>query len=214
MRVSFGDFVLDLDRRQLVHKDQDAHLTPKALDLLAFLVAERPRAVAKTEIRDHLWPGTFVSESNLTTLVRELRAALGDTARSSRYVKTVHRFGYAFCGEVGGATDAIKGRSVRFRLFCQDREVTLEQGENLLGRTDEATVWIDAPTISRRHARIVVLAGQATLEDLGSRNGTWLRGKRIDSPCVLRDGDEIRLGRVPATFRVLRVGSTRIDSKV
>ena len=63
MRLSFGDCVLDLERRQLVRVDRDVHVTPKALELLALLVAERPRAVAKTEIRDRLWPGTFVSES-------------------------------------------------------------------------------------------------------------------------------------------------------
>jgi pSer/pThr/pTyr-binding forkhead associated (FHA) protein len=63
--------------------------------------------------------------------------------------------------------------------------------------------------VSRRHARIVVAGGQATLEDLGSKNGTFLRGKRLTSPAVLSDGDEILLGRVPMTFRVLTPVSTR-----
>jgi len=204
LRVSFGDCVLDLERRQLVRGARDVHLTPKALDLLALLVAERPRAVAKTEIRDRLWPGTFVSESNLTTLVTELRAALGDAARSPRYLKTVHRFGYAFCAsaaELAGRPPAGSRRGPHFTLEWEGGEVALREGENVIGRQEDAAAWIESASVSRRHARIVVSGGRATLEDLGSKNGTFLGGLRITSAVVLADGEEIRVGAVPLYFR-------------
>ena len=213
MRVSFGDCVLDLERRQLVRGDRDVHLTPKALDLLALLVAERPRAVAKTEIRDRLWPGTFVSESNLTTLVAELRAALGDAARSPRYVKTVHRFGYTFCGsaaERSGRPRAGRRRGPHFTLEWAGGEVSLHDGENVIGREEDAAAWIESASVSRRHARIVISEGTATLEDLGSKNGTFLRGKRLTSAVVLARGEQILVGVVPLRFRAFATAdSTR-----
>lgn len=213
MRVSFGDCVLDLERRQLVRAGRDVHLTPKALDLIALLVAERPRAVAKAEIRDRLWPRTFVSESNLTTLVTELRAALGDAARSPRYVKTVHRFGYAFCGsaaERSGRPPAGHRRGPHFTLEWAGGEVSLHDGENVIGREEDAAAWIESASVSRRHARIVISEGRATLEDLGSKNGTFLRGQRITSAVVLASGEEIRVGVVPLCFRAFEAAdSTR-----
>jgi pSer/pThr/pTyr-binding forkhead associated (FHA) protein len=58
------------------------------------------------------------------------------------------------------------------------------------------------PRVSRRHARIVVSGGAATLEDLDSKNGTRLRGRKITHVEALRDGDEIRVGSLKMTFRV------------
>jgi DNA-binding winged helix-turn-helix (wHTH) protein len=206
MRVSFGDCVLDLERRQLARAGRDVHLTPKALDLLALLVAERPRAVAKAEIHDHLWPGTFVSESNLSTLVAELRSALGDAARSPRYLKTVQRFGYAFCGTAAEPPEPSgpqRRKALRFTLEWTDGEVALREGENLIGREEAAAAWIASASVSRRHARILISGSRATLEDLDSKNGTFLRGQRLESPATLADGDEIRVGVVDLRIRIL-----------
>ncbi len=63
-------------------------------------------------------------------------------------------------------------------------------------------MWIDAPGVSRHHARIRVEKGAATLEDLGSKNGTFLRGEPVTAPTRLEDGDQIRLGSVIVTFRI------------
>ena len=144
-----------------------------------------------------------MSESTLTSLAVDLRAALGDEARHPRYIRTVHGFGYAFCGTVEGPREGRADTSgLRLRLFWGDREIPLGQGENLLGRVDGAVAWIDAPSVSRRHAHVLVSGTQAMLEDLGSKNGTYLRGRRLSSPARLADGDEIRLGRVLMTFRI------------
>jgi pSer/pThr/pTyr-binding forkhead associated (FHA) protein len=77
----------------------------------------------------------------------------------------------------------------------------LEPGENILGRGEDLTVCIDAPGVSRRHARIVVDAGKATLEDLGSKNGTYLHERRLDAAAPLSDGDTFRLGRLLLIYK-------------
>ena len=216
MLLAFGDVALDPESRRLLRAGKEVRLSPKAFQLLELLVSERPRALAKSEIRDRLWPKTFVSESSLTDLVTTLRVMLGDSARNSRYVRTVHGFGYAFCGEavqVAAASPPAGPRAVRLRLFLDDREIALREGENLLGRMDEGIAWLESPTVSRRHARIVVTDGKATLEDLGSKNGTYLRGRPLTSVCPLSDGDEILLGRVLMTFRVLPPVSTQTEAR-
>jgi DNA-binding winged helix-turn-helix (wHTH) protein len=210
--LHFGDFAADFGSRQLWHGPEAVPLGPKAFELLELLLRSRPRALSKARIRDGLWPRTVASESNLTTLVNELRTALGDRPRKPRFIRTVYGFGYAFCGEATEVADVERpasGRATRLRLFLDDREIALRLGENLLGRLDEGVAWFESPTVSRRHARIVVEGGKATLEDLGSKNGTFLRGERISSARPLADGDEILLGRVLMTFRVLPPVSTR-----
>jgi DNA-binding winged helix-turn-helix (wHTH) protein len=204
--LAFGDFSLDLERRQLLRSGQEVHVSPKALQLLELLVAERPRALAKAEIRDRLWPRTFVSESSLTGLVTTLRSALRDSARDPRYLRTVHGLGYAFCGVVTDDAPRRKSavrRGLHFRLTWEGGDVSLAEGENVLGRVEEAAAWIESASVSRRHARILISEGQARLEDLGSKNGTFLNGRKITSAATLADADEIRLGLVPTTFRVV-----------
>ena len=213
MVLHFGDFSVDFGSRQLLREAKEVHLGPKAFELLEALLRNRPRAWSKVQLLERLWPRTAVSESSLTSVVTELRAALGDDARSPRFIRTVYGFGYAFSGEATEVKEsAPTPRGFRLRLFLDDREIALHEGENVLGRLDEGVAWLESPTVSRRHARILVSGSQATLEDLGSKNGTYLRGRRLDSPAPLSDGDEILLGRVRMTFRVLPPASTRTEA--
>jgi len=99
VRIRFGPFTLDLDTRQLKREDREIRVAPKAFELLHMLVSQRPRALSKTELQNGLWPDTFVAEANLSNLVAEIRDALDDRARAPRFIRTVHGFGYAFCGE-------------------------------------------------------------------------------------------------------------------
>lgn len=204
MQVRFGDFVLDRGTRQLQRGGEERRVGPKAFELLELLLSQRPNVVAKERIRDRLWPGTFVAGSTLATVVGELRSALEEDPKEPHFLRTVHGVGYAFCGE---ATES--GRRARpepavsYRLVFADHEVALRPGENLLGRVEDGVAWIESPTVSRRHARIVVEGGQAILEDLASKNGTFLGGQRISAPTPLREGDVIRLGRVSMKLRTL-----------
>ncbi len=100
MRLLFGDCTFDSDARTLQRGAEPVRLTGKAFQLLEILLAARPNPVEKSELFARLWPDTFVSEANLASLVTEIRAAIGDDARAPRFVRTVHRFGYAFSGPV------------------------------------------------------------------------------------------------------------------
>jgi pSer/pThr/pTyr-binding forkhead associated (FHA) protein len=99
--------------------------------------------------------------------------------------------------------------ATRYWLVWETRQVPLTEGDNILGRAPDAAVWIDALGVSRHHARIIVEGGDATVEDLGSKNGTYVGAERVTAPCRLADGDQIRLGSVVITFRIPPpVGST------
>ena len=207
LRVSFGDFVLNRGTRQLLRAGKARRLGPKALELLDLLLQQRPNVVTRERIRDRLWPGTHVTDSTLATVVTEVRAALDEDPKQPRFLRTAHGVGYAFCGDAteSGPPLPRPGRTMAYRLVLEDREVALRLGENLLGRVDEGVVWIEAPTVSRRHARILVEHDRATIEDLGSKNGTFVRGQRISAPTLLAAGDVIRLGRVSMKVHAVRV---------
>jgi DNA-binding winged helix-turn-helix (wHTH) protein len=192
MRIRFAEFTLDVKTRQLRRGEEVLHLEPKAFALLELLLARRPEAVPKREIQAHLWPGTFVSEANLTGLVAQIRQVLGDDRQGARFVRTVHGFGYAFCGAAWSA-DGPGPRAAC--LMWEQRAIPLHPGENLLGRGPDAAVQIAARGVSRRHARIVVGEDETVIEDLGSKNGTFLREQRLAAPMTLEDGDVVRLGR-------------------
>jgi Tol biopolymer transport system component/DNA-binding winged helix-turn-helix (wHTH) protein len=110
--LCFGPFTLDLESRQLTSGGKEIHLEPKAFELLSALILERPKALSKADLQERLWPGTFVAEANLSNLVAEIRAALGDPARAPKFVRTAHGFGYAFCGEAELLTDPGEGPPV------------------------------------------------------------------------------------------------------
>lgn len=198
MRIQIGECTFDSVRREVRRGAEAVHLSPKAFELLGVLLEHRPRALSKDELFERLWPSSFVTEASLAGLVAEIRREIGDDARDPRYLRTVHGYGYAFSAD--GVRAAADDEGI-YRLIWGVREVPLSGGENVLGREPTAAVSIDDATVSRHHARIVIDGGQAVLEDLGSKNGTWLRGARIASSQPLCDGDEIRVGSVPMTFR-------------
>jgi DNA-binding winged helix-turn-helix (wHTH) protein len=214
MRVRFDEFVLDGGTRQLLRGQHVRHLSPKAFDLLELLLSQRPNVVTKQRIRARLWTGTYVTDSTLATLVGEVRSALGEDAKKPRLLRTIHGVGYAFCGTVldAGGRSKAPGAAVAFRLRLSDREVALRSGENVLGRVEDGVVWIESVTVSRRHARILVDEHGATIEDLGSKNGTFVRGERISGPTLLAHGDVIRLGRVSMELRRVRTDVSTLSA--
>jgi DNA-binding winged helix-turn-helix (wHTH) protein len=207
MRLRFGNCEFDSDTREVFRGGRRIHVSPKAFSLLAVLIERRPKAISKDDLLGLLWPGTFVSEANLPNLVADLRESLGDDSHEPRIIRTVPKFGYAFSAEI--ATESPRPDALVFRLIWGDREIALHPGENVIGRDDGVTLWIDDNSVSRRHARIVVDEQEAVLEDLGSKNGTLLRGERVELPARLVDEDLITIGPASITFRALhQTGST------
>src|ERR1700730_4880095 len=177
MTFRFGSLTLDTESRALLRDGKPAPISPKAFKLLRTLLESRPRAIPKAELHQRLWPDTVVSDVNLPTLIAEIRAAIGDGARAPEFIRTVYGYGYAFSGAAvatrrDGST--ANGSDPIFRLLWGHREIALAEGENVLGRGADSLVWIDAQGVSRRHARVMVAAGLATLEDLGSTQRTFV----------------------------------------
>ena len=203
MTICFGPCALDLDTRQLRRNGKEIHLTPKAFALLEILISERPKVVSKADLQQRIWPETFVVEANLSSLAAEVRTALGDRARSPRFIRTVHGFGYAFCADTttiqaGARPPASDSPSCWIEWGA--RRFPLGEGDHVIGRDPDVEIRLDASTVSRRHARVTVTGNGASLEDFGSKNGTFRGETRVTSPVPLADGDDIRIGSVRVTF--------------
>jgi DNA-binding winged helix-turn-helix (wHTH) protein len=200
VRAQFDDLIFDSDRRQLWCRDEEVRLSPKAFELLGFLIAARPRALSKAEIHQHLWPASYVSDSSLPALISEIRDAIGDRQRQPPLLRTVHGFGYAFQAgsHVVPAPDGVAW------LVGKTGELALHPGENIVGREGPGVILVASTTVSRRHVRIAIQDDGAVIEDLGSKNGTWLNGSPVATAMPLADGDRLRVGSVPFIFRRLR----------
>ncbi len=202
--VRFGAFTFDRDRRQVRRGQDDVHLTRKAFDLLALLIDETPRVVPKSELHARLWPDTFVSDSALVALVKELRRVLHDTDESC--ITTSHGFGYAFAGGPDRTAADAKPSAIQHWVVAGDRRIPLSEGENVIGRDPAAHVWLEAAGVSRRHARIVVSGERAEVEDLRSKNGTLARASPVKGTFTLQDGDRLEVGPVSLLYRASLAG--------
>ena len=217
MRTRFGPFTLDLATRQLTRENLEIHLTPKAFDLLVTLAGERPKVLSKATLLERLWPGTFVAEANLSNLVAEIRAALGDPSHSPAWIRTSHGFGYAFCGDATAAP--AKTAAALDRPLCWlewgRRRFPLSIGEHVVGRDPDVEIRLDASTVSRRHAKLVVTPERTVLDDLGSKNGSRRGDDPVDAPVQLADGDTVHIGSLVLTFHVrARMTTTHVQPRV
>jgi DNA-binding winged helix-turn-helix (wHTH) protein len=209
MRVRFADFTLDSATRELRRGDEPVRLSPKAFELLVHLTEASPRALAKREIIELVWPATFISEATLASVVGELRSSLGDDAHEPRFVRTVYGFGYAFSAELTKtATSTPRVGEQVCRLIWGAREINLAPGSNILGRGGDSVAWIDDPSVSRHHAVISISDTNVTIEDLHSKNGTFVKGRKLENRQPLIDGDQVVFGRVPMIFRLFREGTS------
>jgi DNA-binding winged helix-turn-helix (wHTH) protein len=203
MRLRFGDCVFDGEARTLSRGGAAVALSPRAFELLQALLEQRPRVVSRQALHDRIWPRTFVSETSLPRLVTELRKALGDTREAAGVVRTVHGFGYAFAGQAvpdpPAPDDPPAGRAA-CEVALAGETLPLFEGENLVGRGAECRVRVDASEVSRLHARILVAGSEGIIEDLASKNGTFVNGQRVTGPRRLASGDQIGLGSAVLVF--------------
>jgi len=201
VRVRFGQHVFDDGVRQLTWQGAAVPLAPKAFDLLAALIEQRPRVVSRADLQDRLWPDTFVAYTSLARLVADLRRALADDHSEPRFIRTVPGFGYAFCAAADDEREARAGARFPCSLLWGRRVIGLAEGDNVVGRSPACAVHIDSPRISRFHARIAVQGREATIEDLKSKNGTYVDGRRLGGPVALADGHTIAVGGAALIFR-------------
>jgi pimeloyl-ACP methyl ester carboxylesterase/DNA-binding winged helix-turn-helix (wHTH) protein len=100
MRYRFADRVLDTDTVELRSGPALLEVEPQVFDVLRYLVEHRDRVVTKEELLDNVWGNRYVSESALTTRIKQARQAVGDTGRAQSVIKTVHGRGYRFVAPV------------------------------------------------------------------------------------------------------------------
>jgi DNA-binding winged helix-turn-helix (wHTH) protein len=209
VRLQFDHLTFDSDSRQLWSNGKEVRLSPKAFDLLALLVERRPRAVSKADIYERLWPGTFVSESSLPSLVSEIREAIADHRREPRLLRTLHGFGYAFqAPESPASQEALASATPKGWLTGTTAEIALSAGENVLGREGPGVILLKSGSVSRRHARITIDARGAVVEDLGSKNGTYVNDRRVGEPTPVVESDQVRIGSLLFTFRLSQPAGT------
>jgi len=211
--VRFGTFEADLSTGELRRKGARVALQEQPFQVLAALL-ERPGAlVTREELRTRIWPdAVFIDfEHGLNKAVSKLRRALGDLAESPRFVETLARRGYRFLAPVEARPGGNRGPAI-FRVIWEGRAVALAPGETVIGRDPDAALWVDAASVSRHHARIVVAGGSATIEDLGSKNGTFVNGRRIEGATALAHGDEVKVGVAVLLVRARSDRSTQTET--
>jgi DNA-binding winged helix-turn-helix (wHTH) protein len=208
----FGRYQLDLASLELRRDGAIVHLSPSAFGVLKLLIEHAPAAVSKEDLLAAVGAEASVSDASLTNVIDEIRAAIGDQARPAELLRTLHGFGYAFAADALEDTAAVGIEQLPLcQLVLGSRRFTLPAGSHLVGRDAAAAVFINHQSVSRRHARIVVTAEHALVEDLQSRNGTFVNGKRVDGPTEMRHGDVLGLGLVTLILEKASAGSTRTD---
>jgi DNA-binding winged helix-turn-helix (wHTH) protein len=211
--VRFGVFEAALDTGELRRQGVRVALQEQPFQVLAMLL-ERPGVlVTRDELHARIWPeAVFVDfEHGLNKAVSKLRRALGDSADDPRFIETLARRGYRFVAPVEGSIPPPRAAAA-FRVIWEERALPLPPGETVIGRDPDVSLWVDATSVSRRHARIVVSEGTATIEDLGSKNGTFVNGHRIEGAQRLADSDQIRVGAAVLVLRAYRNSSTQTQA--
>jgi TolB-like protein/DNA-binding winged helix-turn-helix (wHTH) protein/Tfp pilus assembly protein PilF len=134
----FGQFVLDPARRTLSRADSPVSLTPKAFDVLFFLVQNPNRLVTKEELLQAVWGDTIVEEGNLTQYISHLRKALGDNSDDTRLIVTIARKGYQFTADVAVAEVADTAKQAAVQVPAAER--SLDDKQSVLGSAADQVV--------------------------------------------------------------------------
>jgi DNA-binding winged helix-turn-helix (wHTH) protein len=209
----FGTFELDLAAYVLKAQGDAVRLERIPMEVLALLVQRAGLLVERSEIAAAVWgPDVFLEqEAAINTAVRKIRQVLGDDAAAPRFVQTVMGKGYRFIAAVESLAPARESaasggqdRSEAYVVKVGGQEFVLHSGETVLGRDPAAGIYVDHPSVSRHHASLSIEPGRVRLQDLGSRNGTFLNGRRIDGSAEISEDAIIGLGPVTLVICVVR----------
>jgi DNA-binding winged helix-turn-helix (wHTH) protein len=210
MVLRIGTCQVDTERRRIVRDGRECHLPRKPFELLVALVEARPNVIPKQQLLDRVWPDAFVSEANLAVLIGEVRAAIGDSARRPRLIRTHHGVGYSFVGAAEEVprvpVSAVGGAG--FVLHVGERRIRLTDGCFTVGRADTCDIVFQHKRVSRVHARIQVLDDTLIVEDANSKNGTTIDGVAVDAPTPVHPGQTIAFGSVLAVVLADQPSST------
>jgi hypothetical protein len=175
------------------------------------VLAEHPgEVVSKADLVDHAWRSGFIAENTVTHAVQELRAAFGDEPKKPRILETVHRRGYRLIPRPEDvlSDETCSTYEARYRLLADRTEILLPVGTTVLGRGHDVDALLSSHHVSRHHARITVSGDGATIEDLGSKNGTLLNDELVASATHLALGDALRFGDETFQFTTCHPGDS------
>jgi DNA-binding winged helix-turn-helix (wHTH) protein len=202
VRFRFADCTFDVETRALLRAGRPLALSENAAAVLAALLQKRPVPVPNVELASAVWPRDTSAPTRIPGLILELRGAIEPKGEAEILKRTSTPDGYAFAGTaMEDRRPVISGVGYRYRLYWDDREIALQEGENVIGRDRDAELRVAKGDVSRRHARVLVSGDRVTLEDLGSSNGTFCNDHRVETPLGLSDGDRITVGPVHLIFR-------------
>lgn len=213
-----GEWMVEPTLDRISRDGREVRLRPRAMDVLTALAVASGKLVSKRELIDDVWRTEFVGDHALTQVVAELRAALGDDARNPTFIENIPRRGYRLVAAVmpvAISSASPNGATMPFKLLTDKGSLSLAQGSTVIGRTDDADISIDKTEVSRCHAMITVQGTTAIIEDLGSKNGTFVNGHQVAGPTPLSNGDEIWIGRSVARMRFVIEGEpTKTEASV
>jgi hypothetical protein len=173
------------------------------METLLALAGNPGEVVSKRELVDAVWQSGFVADNTVVHCINELREALGDTPLAPRYLQTIPRKGYRLFGRATPVETASTTQRIdlaRYQLEAKTWSAYVLDGTNLIGRDGEAPIIVPSARVSRHHASITVSDHCAVIEDLGSKNGTFVAGRRIDQPTGLDNGVPVRIADFEAVF--------------
>ena len=191
MSVRFGAFVFHAERRQLLHDGAEVHLTPKAFDLLGLLIRGRRPSFRRRRSTSSSGPTRSCPMRRWQDWSKKCAARwatmvpVRSFGRPTGWVSRLRRQQIA--------SGSPNPTAITHWLTVGTRRIPLKDGVNVIGRDPDATVWLDVPGVSRRHAQVIVKDGVATLEDLGSKNGTLVGDRPVRGQVTLRHADRIQV---------------------
>lgn len=180
--IRFGASTVDLPTRSVMHAGEPRHLEPQAFDLLVYLFTHRDRVVAKTELLDAVWGDQFVSESALTTRIKEVRRAVGDDGVRQEVIKNFRGRGYRFVAIVvdDADPDGPQARPLTTSLLGRDDDIAAVS--RLLSESPLATLVGPGGVGKTSLARDLV----ARRRDLHADGATLIRLASVRDPEAVR----------------------------
>ena len=210
MLYLFEDFVLDTDKRELRRGADVVSVAPQVFDLLDYLIRNRGRVVSKDDLVTAIWEGRIVSDAALTTRLKAVRSAIGDSGEGQRLIKTLPRKGFRFIGRVQeeqGPDHTVDGgppvELPRPTLALPDKpSIAVLPFTNMSGDPDQEHlsdgVTEDITTELSRFSELFVIARNSSFQYKGRSSDIRQVGRELGVRYVLegsirRAGDRIRI---------------------
>ncbi|CAN5580795.1 winged helix-turn-helix domain-containing protein [soil metagenome] len=210
MEWRFADFTLDVDRRELRRVSTPVPLEPRALALLIELVEHHERVVTKEELLDSVWGDRFVSESALTTQVKAVRRAVGDTGTQQAVIKTVHGHGYRFVAQLADGADGTGGDAGNGHQHARPADANAEAATN----EQPLVAVLPFDDVSSGQGSAHVAAGLASDVVTGLSRHRWLRVlTRAMSSGYQGEPDAVRRLRHDLNVGYVVEGAVRVERR-